>query len=108
MPAPCGSCGATVMPYRRYMLQWSPTASCQHCGQRVRQRYFGLMVASAIALLGAFVAGIVLLESALAQGGFAGALAAVAFVLDYWTWRGFPWDPVPLARDAAPSQAPGT
>jgi DNA-directed RNA polymerase subunit RPC12/RpoP len=100
MNASCGHCGSTVMPYRRYILQFGPTATCQHCGQRVRLRGYGALLAGSLLMLGAFVALMLLLHSGVAKAVVAVALVAVAFALDWWSWHALRW--IPLASNGEP------
>ena len=104
MNASCGCCGSTVMPYRRYVFQWGPTATCEHCGQRVRLRGYGALLTCSILILGVLVAVMLVLHSHLAKAVVAGPLVLAAIVLDRWSWRALSWIPLASKGD---TQLPG-
>lgn len=96
------------MPYRRYVFQFGPTATCQHCGQRVRLRGYGALLTGSFLMLGAFVALMLAIHSGLAKPIVAVALVVVTFALDWWSWHALRWIPLPSNGETPSSSQPAT
>ena len=94
MPAQCGHCGGTVMRWRRYFWYMRTTAECRQCGKRVRLERWPLLAAVAVTLLGGFVATLVFVESRWTSAAIFAALAVLAIVFDWWSWKIFRWAPI--------------
>ncbi len=104
MPARCGHCGGTVMPYRHFMFHLRPSATCGDCGKLVRLHGFQTLVLVGIIGVAGAIGGSLLIDSVALLLAFTGALAVVFLVLDWWIWKALSWDPVDGEQPA--SKAP--
>lgn len=94
MEAECTGCGGRVMPYRQYVFHFGPRAVCSTCGQRVRLRHFGRVVAGFAMVVGLLAFLLTMSASPVLLLAAFALIVLSCLMADFWTYRNLPWDPV--------------